>query len=503
MSVSMKRLMEESAVKFGTSGARGLITDMTDRVCYLYTAGFIQYLESIGQIRPGANTAIAVAGDLRPSSPRIVSAVMRAIRDRDYRPINCGFIPSPAVALYGITREIPSIMVTGSHIPDDRNGIKFNRCNGEILKEDEEEMLSQKLEVDESLFDEDGSFCRPAQSEPVDETAAREYQERFLNFFEPDALSGLKIGVYQHSSVSRDILAVVARRLGAEVVLLGRSEKFIPVDTEAIRSEDVESARRWSAEHRLDAIFSADGDGDRPLLADEKGEWFRGDVGGILCARFLGAHRVSTPVNSNTALERSGWFKEVTRTRIGSPYVIGEMIRGVHTCPGCVIVGYEANGGFLQQTPLELNGRTLAALPTRDALIYLLGITVLARESGKTLSELRRELPRRYTCSDRLQSFPVRISQSILEHFSCDLPIVDVARRTSEAFEKIAGKPLRLDYTDGVRISFDSEEIIHLRPSGNAPEFRCYTEADTPERARKINEEVMAWLKTWLNKPPA
>jgi phosphomannomutase len=54
-----------------------------------------------------------------------------------------------------------------------------------------------------------------------------------------------------------------------------------------------------------------------------------------------------------------------------------------------------------------------------------------------------------------------------------------------------------------VRISFDSEEIIHLRPSGNAPEFRCYTEADTPERARKINEEVMAWLKTWLNKPPA
>jgi hypothetical protein len=44
--------------------------------------------------------------------------------------VNCGFIPSPAVALYGITREIPSIMVTGSHIPDDRNGIKFNQCNG-------------------------------------------------------------------------------------------------------------------------------------------------------------------------------------------------------------------------------------------------------------------------------------------------------------------------------------------------------------------------------------
>lgn len=501
MTVLMKRLMQESAVKFGTSGARGLVADMSDRVCYLYTAGFIQYLEERGQIRPGMNTGIAVAGDLRPSSPRIMEAVMRAIRDRSYRPINCGHIPSPAVALYGISRSIPSIMVTGSHIPDDRNGIKFNQCRGEILKEDEERILSQQLEFDQTLFDEEGNFRQPReQSEPVDETAAREYQERFLSFFSSDALSGLKIGIYQHSAVGRDILAEVVRSLGAEVLLLGRSEKFIPVDTEAIRPEEIELARRWSAEHKLDAIFSTDGDSDRPLLADEKGEWFRGDIGGILCARFLGAQRVTTPVSSNTALERCGWFKEVTRTRIGSPYVIAEMIRGTITSPGTLIVGYEANGGFLQESPLQLEGRKLSALPTRDALIYLLGITVLARQSDKTLSQLREELPRRYTFSDRLQNFPTQISEAILEHFSCDLPIVEVARKTTEAFAKIAGKPMRLDYKDGVRISFDSEKIIHLRPSGNAPEFRCYTEADSPEEARQISEQVMTWLKTWLNK---
>lgn len=273
MTVLMKRLMQESAVKFGTSGARGLVADMSDRVCYLYTAGFIQYLEERGQIRPGMNTGIAVAGDLRPSSPRIMEAVMRAIRDRSYRPINCGHIPSPAVALYGISRSIPSIMVTGSHIPDDRNGIKFNQCRGEILKEDEERILSQQLEFDQTLFDEEGNFRQPReQSEPVDETAAREYQERFLSFFSSDALSGLKIGIYQHSAVGRDILAEVVRSLGAEVLLLGRSEKFIPVDTEAIRPEEIELARRWSAEYKLDAIFSTDGDSDRPLLADEKGE---------------------------------------------------------------------------------------------------------------------------------------------------------------------------------------------------------------------------------------
>jgi phosphomannomutase len=44
-----------------------------------------------------------------------------------------------------------------------------------------------------------------------------------------------------------------------------------------------------------------------------------------------------------------------------------------------------------------------------------------------------------------------------------------------------------VDATDGLRITFANQEIVHLRPSGNAPEFRCYTEADSEERAMEIN----------------
>jgi phosphomannomutase len=65
-------LMTESGVKFGTSGARGLAADMTDRVCYAYTAAFLQYLVFQGAIASGAD--LAMAGDLRPSSPRILAA---------------------------------------------------------------------------------------------------------------------------------------------------------------------------------------------------------------------------------------------------------------------------------------------------------------------------------------------------------------------------------------------------------------------------------------------
>jgi phosphomannomutase len=132
MKISISELMVRSGVAFGTSGARGLATEMTDRVCYAYTKGFLQYLESIGELKR-AGERVAVGGDFRPSSDRVMEAVCRAADDMGYCAVNCGKVPSPAVALYGLENKIPAIMVTGSHIPDDRNGIKFNKATGEVL----------------------------------------------------------------------------------------------------------------------------------------------------------------------------------------------------------------------------------------------------------------------------------------------------------------------------------------------------------------------------------
>src|SRR5262245_31675264 len=127
MQVSIRELMASSGVAFGTSGARGLATAMTDLVCYAYTKGFLQYLEGIGELKR-AGESVAVAGDFRPSTDRVMEAVCRAAEDMGYRALLCGKVPLPAVALLGLERKIPAIMVTGSHIPDDRNGIKFNKA---------------------------------------------------------------------------------------------------------------------------------------------------------------------------------------------------------------------------------------------------------------------------------------------------------------------------------------------------------------------------------------
>ena len=487
MPIHIQQLMEDSGVGFGTSGARGLAEAMTDRVCYAYTRGFLQHLESIGELQGGER--VAIAGDLRPSTDRILAAVRRGAADAGYRPVLCGKLPSPAIALYGITEGIPAIMVTGSHIPADRNGIKFNQAAGEILKDDEAGIRAQVVAVDDALFGPQGRFLTAdARSVETSDAARRRYLARYREFFPPGCLKGLRLGVYQHSAVGRDLLLEIVRGLGAEAVALAPSEEFLPVDTEAIRPEDVELARNWASQHQLDAILSTDGDSDRPLLADERGEWLRGDVAGILCARFLAADVVITPVSCNSAVEKCGWFAEVRRTRIGSPYVIEAMLEAIAAGRERV-VGYEANGGFLTGTDLMLDGRTLGALPTRDAVLLLLGVLLLAVRAGKTVSALAHELPARYTASDRLQEFPPAASRAVLARFDTG------EREAAETlFGSLCGTLVAVDRTDGVRMTFDSGEVVHLRPSGNAPEFRCYNEAASPGRVADLNAACLAIL---------
>jgi phosphomannomutase len=266
------------------------------------------------------------------------------------------------------------------------------------------------------------------------------------------------------------------------------------VDTEAIRPEDVRLAREWAATGQYDALVSADGDSDRPLVSDERGHWLRGDVAGILCAKFLGADSVSTPVSCNTAVEKCGWFPVIRRTRIGSPYVIASMLQATAAGAKCV-VGYEANGGFLLNSHIEQGGCRLRALPTRDAVIVMLGILLLAKAQGKTVSQLAASLPARFTASDRLQNFATEKSRAILARFNSGSETADRAA-SEQMFGGICGQVASLDRTDGLRITFTNEEVIHLRPSGNAPEFRCYAEAASDARAREITGLALTGLSS-------
>lgn len=228
----------------------------------------------------------------------------------------------------------------------------------------------------------------PAEAATPDSSdALSTYRARYVDFFGPAALDGLTVGVYQHSAVGRDVLCEILAALGAKPMAFSLSHRFIPVDTEALRPEDVALAAGWARESRLYAIVSTDGDADRPLVADEAGRFLRGDLVGALTAAFLGADAIVTPVTSNLALNRPSLFPKVVRTRVGSPYVIAGMAQA--PADGAArFVGFEANGGVLLGSDVERGGRRLAALPMRDAVLKILAVLTGVAEAGAPLSRL-------------------------------------------------------------------------------------------------------------------
>jgi phosphomannomutase len=425
-------------------------------------------------------------------------------------------------------------MVTGSHVPADRNGIKFYKQAGEVLKSDEAGILAAVKAVrtgeyakdeSQSAFDADGKLKTAPELVAVEHAAEAAYLQRYLGLF-PDEmpLAGKRVIVYQHSAVGRDVLVRVLESLGATAIAVGRSEAFVPVDTEDLREEDERRFRVLASRHSPDAIISTDGDGDRPILVDEHGRFHRGDVLGMITAEFLDAAFAAVPINTTDALDQ--WVQQsrpamvVVETRIGSPYVIAAMQRAI--AEGTTrVVAWEANGGFLTGTDFTVNGRLLSALATRDAVLPILAALLSAARRGVPVSKLFDELPQRATCSGLLDDFPQSTSQAILARFSPgDATVIDavfddstvtvtrvnndeMAASTPDplADELLAlrqtiqhnfsaadgfGSVVRLNYTDGVRVWFDTGDIIHIRPSGNAPQLRIYAVSEFARRADGI-----------------
>lgn len=378
-------------------------------------------------------------------------------------PIYYGVVPTPALAYKAMQDKMPCIMVTGSHIPFDRNGLKFYSPDGEITKADEQAILTANV---------DFSALLALQVLQVHPDAALAYCHRYSSLFSADLLAGKRIGVYEHSSAGRDLYAPLLRQLGAEVIALERSDEFVPIDTEAVGEEDKAKAKakakRWSLEHCLDTIFSIDGDGDRPLVADELGEWLRGDILGLICADALQIEALAIPVSCNTAVMSCGRFAKVALTKIGSSYVIAEFAKLSKEHQR--VAGFEANGGFLLGSDIEFDSKPLAALPTRDALLPFL--LLLSAASKSQISSLISGPPQRYTHSERIKYFAKERGQSILVNGKANpqgllLKLGLISHQVSS-----------VDLTDGLRLLLDDGSIVHLRCSGNAPELRCYAESD-------------------------
>jgi phosphomannomutase len=554
---------EPQALQFGTSGRRGDVAHLTQLEIYITALAELEYLQSLSRADGGIvrGEEFFFACDLRPSSTRyvpeekgrgeIAQTIVRAIRDAGMKPVNLGLIPTPALMCHAVARGKGSMMITGSHIPFERNGYKTNTARGELLKKDEAPINARVEQVRErlyqqpfaeSLFNEQGLFKTGHEELPPEDATGRSgYIRRYIEFFAGRSLKGKRLLAYQHSAVGRDMLVEILRQLGAEVIPAGRSETFVPIDTENIDEEQLAKiqslADAAAVKHGpFDAVVSTDGDSDRPLvLGVESGgarppgartssarvKFFGGDLVGMIVAEFLGADAVVVPISCNDAIDR-GPLKDVCepKTRIGSPFVVAGMEKA-RVKGRKAVCGWEANGGFLTGSDIERGGKRLTALPTRDAMLPILGVLFSMVEKGVTMAALFERLPKRFSRAALLKKFPRPVSLRIVEGFSPadgkikevvfekgGVTLLDEDRRKLPASEAVTramlgigetlgkffapaagfGGIARINYTDGVRIYFGNGDVTHVRPSGNADELRIYAVADTQARADAITK---------------
>lgn len=479
---------------FGTSGLRGLVTDMTDLECYINARGFLDFLAEAEGLTAGET--VFIGGDLRDSTPQIMLAMQQAIMDAGYLPVSAGLLPTPALAFYAQQNHAPCIMVTGSHIPSDRNGIKFYKKAGEVLKDDEANINAAVGAIREHLYTEDeassafdtqGKLKQMPQPLPVDPQASKVYTERYTAIF-GSLFAGEEVIFYQHSSVGRDLLPAILEGLGATVICVDRSDVFVPIDTENVTPDDQAHFRKIAAEHpNCFAIVSTDGDSDRPFVIDATGIFHRGDVLGAVTAAWLGADFAAYPVSASDATDDYLRSKNIPHehTKIGSPYVVLAMQNELEGGKSRV-VGWEVNGGVLLGSSIAMGSGRLEKLPTRDALLPIIAALAAAKQSGMSIAELFAQLPQRATQAGLINDFPVEISAAIKQRFADDTP--ESREELSRYFtaDKGFGAITRLNSLDGIRIYFDSGDVAHIRPSSNAPQLRIYSVAATQERADDI-----------------
>ena len=551
-------IYEPKELQFGTSGRRGEVVHLTQLEVFINAVAELEFLQSLplsdGGIVRGED--FYYARDLRPSSSAYVvgqqgrgelaQAIELAIRYVGMVPINEGLIPTPALTHFALKQGKGSIMVTGSHIPFDRNGYKTNTSKGELLKQHEAPINDKVKEVrsrfynqpfDDSFFGTDGLLKEGSKLlSKEDNQATTAYLDRYVDFFGNNALSGLKLLAYQHSAVGRDMLIVILEGLGAEVVAAGRSETFVPIDTENMDAGQLAVIQALynkaaSIYGRFDAIVSTDGDSDRPLIlgvdpATSNVQFFGGDLIGMLTAELLGADSVVVPISCNDSIDH-GILKNITepKTRIGSPFVIAGMEKALASGKQSVC-GWEANGGFLTASDINMNGKILKALPTRDAILPILSVLSIAKRDNLPLANIFSRLPKRFSRAALIKEFPRTSGLNIVKRLSPKNELVKAVMfnensalsfndadnqsipapavqademnaikiQLETVFSPAIGFGLinQMNFVDGVRIYFNNGDVAHLRPSGNADELRIYALADTQIRANQIASLAVA-----------
>jgi phosphoglucosamine mutase len=412
---------------FGTDGVRGVVGETL-------TVELVERLGRAATLWVDAGR-VFVGRDTRVTGPELEEAFARGVVSAGGHAILAGVLPTPAVALLALDL---GVVVSASHNPPQYNGVKFFDREGQKLTDDAEAELEELLGA-------------PAAADPgsVDrvEVAADSYVEHVLERFGSD-LSGLRIGVDCANGAYSGLAPDAFRNLGADVTPIANDGDGARINV-GCGATDLSALQQTVTSGRLDLGVAFDGDGDRMLAVDERGQAVDGDQILAVLALHLGVDLVAVTVMANLGLHKlmEAHGIRVVTTDVGDRYVLEALRR-----EGGILGGEES--GHL----ICLDGHV-----TGDGLVAAL---LLCRAlEGRPLSE----------AASVLRKYPqARVNVPVRDkHISAEL---------RERIDELAG--------DGRRVL--------VRPSGTEPVVRVLAEAETQAEADDLSGSIAALVQREL-----
>jgi phosphomannomutase/phosphoglucomutase len=447
----MKRL-------FGTFGVRRLAnTELTPEFASKIAASY-------GTLVKGK---VAVGGDTRTSTEMIKHAVISGLLSSGCDVIDLGILPTPALQFAVRNYYGGGIMITASHNPPKYNGIKLVDSYGIGTPDDME------IKIEDMFFNDnpDRVSWNEIGEAQKNEGLLEEYIQNVIDRVDADAIreAKLKVIVDCGSGAACFTTPYLLRKLGCEVLTMNcQPDGFFPgrdpEPTEPNLKELIEVVKATGANIGI----AHDGDADRTICIDEKGDFVFGDKSFALVEKYMlkennGGLIVTTVATSSAIYDIANEYNgEVIATKVGDLIVAREL----KDKDG--LFGGEENGGLI--FPDFVYGR--------DAALSTAKIIEIIAKTGKSLSKLIEELPVYYSEKMKIEC-PDELKQEVMQK---------IAEETRE-FE--------VDTTDGVKIFKDGGWVI-IRPSGTEPIFRCFAEAKTKEDAKKMAEWGISLISKYL-----
>ncbi len=412
---------------------------------------------------------VAVGGDTRTTSPMLMQAVIAGLLSSGCDVVDLGILPTPGVQ-YAVRKYYDGgVMITASHNPPKYNGIKFLDKDGIGIPDDME------LAIEKLYFDEEPDRV------PYYEMGEISHNDQIIDEYIDEAISkvdveairdaNLKVVVDCGSGAGCYTAPYLIRKLGCDVTTLNsQADGFFPGrDPEPIE-ENLGELITVVKELNADIGLAHDGDADRTICIDEKGNFVLGD-------------KTFSLVEKQMLKENNGGTIVTTVATSQAIYDIAEEYNGkvIATAVGDLLVarklkdenglfGGEENGGLI--FPDFVYGR--------DAVMTVAKILEIVAKEKKPISELVSELPVYYASKMKIEC-PDEEKEFVMDS------IADEVKNTTE---------YKLDLTDGVKILKDDGWMI-IRPSGTEPIFRCFAESDSQMKADEMTDWGISLIKKY------